>query len=194
MSDSLLVQTSEDTLRRLLKSWRSRYRWIILLKSQTRRVIQFNTEWARRPTPHEPLPEIRVNVEFSFLFDTKYNDDGEKVTLPPSITYRIEHEQLVHRDLKTNIDHHILRHLKFKTEFYKTHPLPLTVDQAEFFASRFQYEPLDVIADTHLGSFVDFADQATVDRNVEKNLIEMFQRADYDKNGSLDPEEFEDVR
>lgn len=189
------VRTSEETLRRLLKSWRSRYRSIILLKSQTPRVLVFQTEWARRPTPHEPLPDIRVHVDFSFLFDTTYDETGAKVPLPPSLTYRIEEEELVHRDLTNNIDHHILRHIKFKTEFARRNPLPLTVDQSEYFASRFAYEPLDVIADTHLDSFVDFADQAANDvRGVEKNLIDMFQRADNDRNGSLDPEEFEDVR
>ena len=192
-TQSTSVATSEETLRRLLKSWRSRYRHIILLKSHTRRVIQFHTEWARKPTPHEPLPSIRVSVEFSFLFDTKYDEHGVKVQLPPTLTYRIESEALVHRDLTRNIDHHILRHLKFKTEFARRNPLPLTVDQSEYFASRAQYEPLDEIADTHLGSFVDFADQATADRHVEKELIDMFQRADGDGNGSLDPEEFEDL-
>ena len=138
---------------------------------------------------------------------------------PAVISFRIEHESLVHRGeraLQRNIDHHIQRHLHAKSEFARTHPLPLTNDQAEFFASRAAYEPLAHVADSHLGSFAQFAQEARREADsakpgsaaadgaaggaaggsdqVERELIDMFQRADFDQNGSLDPEEFEEVR
>ena len=111
-----------------------------------------------------------------------------------------------------NIDHHILRHLHFQGEFARRNPLPLTEDQRQFFASRAAYEPLSNVQDTHLSSFAEFAAQeassssasssaAAADgipseadnHNVERSLIDMFQRADNDGNGVLDPEEFEQL-
>jgi len=190
------VSEAEEALARLLKGWRSRYRHIIQLSHADRRVVQFHTEWARHPTPMEPLPQLRVGVDFAFLYDAKmWRRAGNSGPPPAQISYRIEHERTVHSGpaaLARNIDHHILRHLKFKAEFARNNPLPLTKDQTSFFESRAAYEPLAHVEDSHLGSFARFADSATASdaSTVERELIAMFQRADYDGNGSLDPEEF----
>lgn len=63
---SNLQKLAEDFLRKLLKSWKSRYRYTITFAGQPNsRVVNFLTEWSRKPTPHEPLPDIRVTVNFS---------------------------------------------------------------------------------------------------------------------------------
>jgi hypothetical protein len=164
----------------------------------------------------EPLPSLRVSVEFSFLYDSKmWRRAGNTGPPPAQISYRIEHERTVYSGpaaLAHNIDHHILRHLKSKGEFARAHPLPLTKDQSSFFDSRAAYEPLARMDDSasHLGSFAAFADSALSGSTsgtsgsgssgsssedastnvVERELIAMFQRADVDASGFLDAEEF----
>ena len=148
MSFTPSVSNCESQLRSLLSSWRSRYHHIILLHSADNRVVKFTTEWSVPPTPAQPLPELRIQVHFCFLFDAKsWARAGNEGPPPAQLSYRIEHESLVHSGaakLASNIDHHILRHLQSKAAFAARNPLPLTEDQKEFFESRQMYEPLRI--------------------------------------------------
>lgn len=96
-----------------------------------------------------------------------------------------------------NIDHHILRQLKFKIEFTKSHPLPLTEDQSLFFNTRSKYEPLSTTTTSLSNSSSSSSSSTTTTtsepRTMETELISMFLRADLDRNGSLDPSEVEDL-
>mmetsp|Transcript_5276 Transcript_5276/g.8279 ORF Transcript_5276/g.8279 Transcript_5276/m.8279 type:complete len:530 (-) Transcript_5276:216-1805(-) len=178
------VVVSEQHLRNLFKSWKSRYRYYITYKSQTKRVVKFDTDWCRRPTPHEPLPDVRVGVEFSLRYER--DDDNRSM---PTISFRIQHESLVYTSL-ANIDHHILRIIKFKTTFFRDHPLNL--QQAAVYASRCKYETSYIKEGKAVQPGVA-AQEAKEDdvENVENYLVDMFTKADEDGNGTLDREEFQ---
>lgn len=174
------VTVSELHLRNLFNAWKSRYRHYITFHEQTRRVVKFNTDWCRRPTPHEPLPDIRVRIEFSLRYE---KDDN--IRLMPTISFRIEHESFVYTAL-SNIDHHIIRVIKFKSTFFAQHPLKL--EQAAVYASRTVYDP------SYIKEKVVASDTRSEDKeeaqDVESYLVDMFSKADQDGSGALDKEEF----
>lgn len=176
-------------LRNLLESWRSRFRFVITLKETTRKVIRYNTLWCRKPTPHEPVPKVRCNVDFYFRFSSR-----DKELSTPRITYRIEHDSLVYKELK-NIDRHILRALKMKSTWIKQNPLAL--ENAGVLDTRLNYDAsvgralVGPSPNEITSGFVEMEmDDVT---KLERQLVNMFVAADVDGNGELDPSEFADL-
>lgn len=180
----------EKRLGELLKAWRPRYRYVITYKDSGKKVIRFDTMWCRRPTPHRPTPDVRVNIEFAFRFSSK---DTELTS--PKITYRIEHETLVHKELK-NVDFHIQRLLKQKLLWFGDNLLPL--ENAGVLNSRLEYDSTtaDKIigpAPNELTSGVEELGKEDTAVKLELALIDMFNGADADESGALDPEEFQEL-
>ena len=174
---------AEEQLLGVFESYRSRYNHTYAFYVQQERVVKFNTTWCRQPTPHEPLPDVRVNIEFTLRYhrkDTGFNE--------PEITFRIEHEQFVHRvQSYHNIDHHILRMIKFKTQFFKRVALPLS--QPHFFESRLKYDELDFSKDVaEPGLEANLANPNDLEHikaeEIEKYIIRLFRKADIDNSGT----------
>jgi len=181
------IKIVEKRLINLFKSWHSRYRYVISLQSAEKKVVKFDTMWCRRPVPHQPVPDVRINVEFSFRFSSK-----DKQLLHPQITYRLEYDSLVLKDLK-NIDYHVLRVLKMKTMWLKGNELPL--ENAGVLDTRLMYNKTsadDLIGPPPNDLTSGLEDQKREEEalKLESTLIEMFTSSDDDKNGSLDPDEF----
>jgi len=181
------IKIVEKKLIALLKSWHSRYRYVISLKSTERKKVKFDTMWCRRPTPHQPVPDVRINVEFCFRFSSK-----DKGLQQPQITYRIEHESLVLKDLK-NIDYHVLRVIKMKTRWLKDNEFPL--ENAGVLDTRLVYN--ETSADDLIGPPPNTLTSGLEDQQreeealqLEEVLIKMFTSSDDDKNGHLDSDEF----
>lgn len=134
-----MLFTTQALLHNLLKSWRSRYMYTLTFNSAGLYTIYFDTEWSRAPTPHCPVPDVRVSVQFALHYGggggANAKNRDSTFSTQPSITYRIDYEDFVHQDLN-NIDHHILRVIKFKSMFFKSHPLDF--EHADFFDSRLQ--------------------------------------------------------
>lgn len=180
------VAEAEDHLRSLLEECNSQYRYTLAFLFQSKRVVKFKTEWSRRPTPHEPLPDIRVEIVFALRYDGK---DHQKKN--PELTYRIGHENFVHTTLE-NIDHHILRNIKFKTCTFAANPLKL--EQSATYKSRTAYKPLEIDSSS-IANFpgIEEVSKEEGQQSVEAKLIEVFQKTDIDNNGVLDPREFENL-
>lgn len=182
MIDQVVI--SEQHLRILFnKSWKSRYRHYITFLSQTKRVVKFNTDWCRRPTPHEPLPDVRVRLEFSLRYD---REDTQRMM--PAISFRIEHESFIYKSLG-NIEHHLLRIIKLKSTFFADHPLKS--EQGGVYGSRMKYDPSyikDGEEEVDQADAEEAKEEATQD--TEQFLVEMFTKADEDNHGTLDQEEF----
>lgn len=222
------IRAAEQQLLNLFEGWNSRYKYILLPAVVSKRAVIIPCLWSRRPVPHNPIPSATVRMEFAFRFSVEAHP---KML---GLTFRVEEEELVHPvplgraprvddDIRhrdealRNIDHHIRRHLKFKANFARNNPLPLTADQTEFFASRSAYEPLESILSgttdssatpaktnnlhqhsssstataTATAGSTDMIAQAT--RMLESHLIGLFQDADADGNGYLDADEFSDL-
>jgi len=181
------IKIVQKKLIALLKSWHSRYRYVISLNSADKKVVKFDTMWCRRPTPHQPVPDVRINVEFCFRFSSKDKDLQQ-----PQITYRVEHDSLVLKDLK-NIDYHVLRVVKMKTRWLMDNEFPL--ENAGVLDTRLVYNKTsaDDIAGpppNKLTSGLEDQNRESEALELEKILIEMFTSSDTDKNGQLDPDEF----
>ena len=127
-------QSAEEHVRVVLSGWKSQYCYTLtpLLLASTAASSapsRFSVEWSRRPSPHEPLPSIRVHMTVTV------SADGE-------LTCRLEGEQAVHRaslDGGGSMDAHLLRLLKAKAEFLKRNRLPLSAPLAACLSSRLQY-------------------------------------------------------
>ncbi len=132
-------------------SWQSVYNHYITFNSAGQYTVFFDTEWSRAPSPHSPIPDVRVLVHFAVTYPRRTANGLPSDWVPsvypfavpqlllgePRITWRIQHEELVHTEL-TNIDHHIQRQIKFKTLFFAKHSI--NYEQAESFETRLRFE------------------------------------------------------
>ena len=98
-------------------------------------------EWSRRPSPHEPLPDVRVRMEVALLHPPS-------PSTPP--LYRLEGELCVHPFVAgdasvggrlQSVDGALLRALKMKAEMYRTPrtATPLSQQQTAFQRTRLAY-------------------------------------------------------
>jgi len=129
--------------------------------------VFFDTEWYRAPSPHQPVPDVRVVIHFVVSYQRQPKEEGmvpppftpSKLDFnyidvglgPPQISWRIQHEDYVHTEL-SNIDHHIQRVLKFKTQFFQR--IQLNYDNAEALESRLKWDyttAASTITDTLFG-------------------------------------------
>ena len=128
----------------VLSGWKSQYCYTLTPAScPSSSSFRFGVEWSRRPSPHEPLPSIRVHMTAAVSAL-----DGE-------ITCRLEGEDALHRcsaDINGTLDAHILRLLKAKAEFIKRASLPLHAQHAAFLSSRLQYTTYSPPAISALGT------------------------------------------
>ena len=87
-----LENKAEDFLAALLIGWKSRYRHTIelLRVDESLKQVKFITEWSRRPTPNEPVPDVRATAEFTLKY-SKRNPGAS-----PAVSYRFEKEHFVH--------------------------------------------------------------------------------------------------
>ena len=127
MSD---VRSAEEYARVALSGWKSQYCYTLSPAPLAQQPpFHFAVEWSRRPSPHEPLPSIRVHMAAAVAADGR-------------LTCRLEGEQAIHRcstEAGGSMDAHILRLLKAKAELIKRSRLPLSASQAAFLQSRLAY-------------------------------------------------------
>ena len=125
------AQSAEEHVRLALSGWKSAYCYTLTAASAAASPpFRFHVEWSRRPSPHEPLPTVRVHM--TAAVDA---EGGE-------LSCRLEGEQTVHRaqlDGHSSLDSHILRLLKAKAEFVKRARLPLSAADSAFLSSRLHY-------------------------------------------------------
>ena len=132
---------AEEHVRIVLSGWKSQYCYTLTPTKQPLTctlddssatcpaAFDFSIEWSRRPSPHEPLPSIRVHMTATVL-----RDGG--------MTCRLESEEALHccsLESSVSMDAHILRLLKAKAEFLKRNRLPLDVALAAALQSRLAY-------------------------------------------------------
>jgi Ca2+-binding EF-hand superfamily protein len=173
---------AEAYLDAVIRSWKSRYQYTITFLKQNKRTLSFLTTWSRKPTPHEPLPDIRVDVEFAL----KYNRDDQNFS-SPKITFRVEEQDYI-QDNVENIDTMILGVMKLKQTFFRSNPLKLELAK-QFFDSRFLYEPVpeDYPTKEDFKPMKRFV--AVQGRELELELIHGFKKADTDNDGFLNQNE-----
>ena len=101
----------------------------------------YEVEWSRRPSPHEPLPDVRVLMEVGLFHPSS-------PSRPPQ--YRLEGELCVHPFVEggeavggrlRSVDGALLRAMKRKAELFRTErtATPYTAQQAAFLTSRLHY-------------------------------------------------------
>lgn len=180
-----IQEAAEEILRGVIKGWKSRYRCTITVESMKPgppACVVFRTEWSRRPTPHEPVPDIRVRIRFFVNF----------VRSPADISFRIEEESLVHKtDAYTSIDHLVLHEIKSKTAIYQS--MGLTLQNRTFFGTRDSEDSYTCqLTQEQLSIPFSRTEQLMQkDFDVEKDMVRVFASADRDGNGYLDAAEFE---
>ena len=138
----------------LLNAWKSAYCYTVRRGSRGVRCVRgdgsspsvgrlFSVEWSRRPSPHEPLPDVRVLMEVALFLPAS-------PSAPP--LYRLEYELTTHScedhadgcGRPRDVDAQLLRLIKAKAEVYKRSSAvqpPLSAQHAHFLNSRLCYAP-----------------------------------------------------
>lgn len=182
------IEKAEEYLRSMIRSWRSRYRCTLSTINCTMGEVPttwFRTDWCRRPTPHEPIPNVRIRIEFAVRFNSALPE--------PEVSFRIEEDSLMMAaSVGNSIDHMILAALKNKTVFYETPRQQFNLERPQFYETRQVPDAFTPVLSEAMLSvpFSNVEVSVGRDLDLEAKLIQMFKDADADNSGGLDNAEF----
>jgi Ca2+-binding EF-hand superfamily protein len=164
----------------LLASWKSKFSYIVEFSSVSKQAVFFLTTWSRHPTPHQPLPTIRVEINFIVKYGKK--DIEFKI---PDISFRMEGHEYVHKKMK-NVDNLLVAMFKHKSQFFERNSI--YVENESYYKTRFEYAPVPEVGQIA----VDFSNPEKSNpngRDMEAKIISHFLKHDVDKDLKLDARE-----
>jgi len=181
-ADNALITAAGQRLSDLFESWKSRFCYTIDFDRLNKRTAHFVTTWSRFPTPHQPLPNIRIELLFAIKYrkvDTEYKH--------PEITFRMEQQEYVHRKLR-NVDKLLVAMFKIKSQLFTSQPV--TLENEAYYENRFEYSQVPEVESVSK-DFVNPKKARPTGREIEQTLVTLFQKYDQDKDLLLSPTELD---
>lgn len=153
-----LSQAFQETLVSILAH--SSFRYVLHVGAIQHRTVTFHSKWCRQPTPRDPVPLIRVGIDFRVTVRKSENR-------LPIITFRCEHEDFEHESLDV-LDATILRLLKQKELVYERSVRHTAVP--EYFATRLQ-RPEDASHKSDPSDIMELLQQFKSDVHAAEELL-----------------------